>query len=128
MDRYVAIYRKRGIEGLKQFDWQGLPKKTTEEHAATQAEFVDKKLEPLAEAIDSMGFGLPVETLRSSSHGATFRSDLRSFFRRGNRYRESTANDASYDMRASDHIGAKDIRARVPSYSNIPSKQRLNPG
>jgi len=23
VDRYVAIYRKRGIEGLKQFDWKG---------------------------------------------------------------------------------------------------------
>ena len=23
VDRYVAIYRKGGIEGLKQFDWQG---------------------------------------------------------------------------------------------------------
>ena len=58
----MAIYRKRGIEGLKQFDWQGPPKKTIEEHATTQAEFVDKKLEPLTEAIDSIGFGLPVET------------------------------------------------------------------
>ena len=25
VDRYVAIYRERGIEGLKQFDWQGIP-------------------------------------------------------------------------------------------------------
>ena len=25
VDRYVAIYRARGIEGLKQFDWTGVP-------------------------------------------------------------------------------------------------------
>lgn len=25
VDRYVAIYREHGIEGLKRFDWRGMP-------------------------------------------------------------------------------------------------------
>lgn len=37
VDRYVAIYREHGIEGLKRFDWQG-PSGELEEHRASLEE------------------------------------------------------------------------------------------
>ena len=39
VDRYVAIYRERGIEGLKQFDWQGPTSELAAHRTSLEEEF-----------------------------------------------------------------------------------------
>lgn len=39
VDRYVAIYRQRGIEGLKQFDWTGTPSELVSHQASLEELF-----------------------------------------------------------------------------------------
>lgn len=39
VDRYVAIYRERGIEGLKQFDWQGPTSELAAHQTSLEEEF-----------------------------------------------------------------------------------------
>jgi len=39
VDRYVAIYRARGIEGLKQFDWTGMPSELVPHQASLEELF-----------------------------------------------------------------------------------------
>lgn len=38
VDRYVAIYREHGLEGLKRFDWKGPPPSELASHQATLEE------------------------------------------------------------------------------------------
>ena len=39
VDRYVAIYRERGIAGLKQFDWTGTPGELVAHQASLEERF-----------------------------------------------------------------------------------------
>jgi len=50
VDRYVAIYRKGGIEGLKRFDWHGLPSELVSRKATLEDLFRAEPSHTTAEA------------------------------------------------------------------------------
>ncbi len=50
VDRYVAIYRERGIEGLKQFDWKGTPSELVAHQASLEELFRLNPPHTIAEA------------------------------------------------------------------------------
>lgn len=50
VDRYVAIYRERGIEGLKQFEWKGTPSELVAHKASLEELFRLNPPHTIAEA------------------------------------------------------------------------------
>lgn len=50
VDRYVALYRERGIEGLKQFDWQGPTSELSVHQGTLEEEFRTRPPHTVAEA------------------------------------------------------------------------------
>ena len=50
VDRYVALYRKQGIEGLKRFDWKGPAGELTEHKTSLEELFRDEPPHTTAEA------------------------------------------------------------------------------
>jgi transposase len=50
VDRYVAIYRERGIDGLKQFDWQGPTSELAADQTSLEEEFRARPPHTTAEA------------------------------------------------------------------------------
>ena len=50
VDRYVAIYRKNGIEGLKRFDWQGPTSELVAHKASLEESFRQAPPHTTAEA------------------------------------------------------------------------------
>jgi transposase len=50
VDRYVAIYRERGIDGLKQFDWQGPTSELAAHRTSLEEEFRASPPHTIAEA------------------------------------------------------------------------------
>lgn len=50
VDRYVALYRERGIDGLKQFDWQGPTSELVTHQTSLEEEFRARPPHTIAEA------------------------------------------------------------------------------
>ena len=50
VDRYVALYRERGIDGLKQFDWQGPTSELAAHQTSLEEEFRARPPHTTAEA------------------------------------------------------------------------------
>lgn len=50
VDRYVALYRERGIDGLKQFDWQGPTSELAAFQTSLEEEFRARPPHTTAEA------------------------------------------------------------------------------
>ena len=54
VDRYVALYREQGIEGLKRFDWKGPTSKLVEHQASLEELFRAEPPHTTAEACQRM--------------------------------------------------------------------------
>ena len=50
VDRYVAIYREHGIEGLKRFDWRGVPSELASHQSSLEELFRAEPPHTTAEA------------------------------------------------------------------------------